>query len=382
MTPYQDLDPADCLPDPVNCPDDGPHTRVWAEVEYLLWWMKGDRLPPLVTSSPAGTPQSQAGVLGAPGTAVLFGGSSVNDDLRSGGRFTLGSWLDDCQRFGVEADYFLLESKVTGFSASSDGSPILARPFFDVSGQPASELIAFPGLVRGSVSARADSTGLVGADALLRANLCCGCGYRLDAVGGYRFLRLADRLGIDESLVSTNPSNPNFVPLGTALAIGDRFDTVNEFHGGDVGLRGELHRGAWLLQGLAQVAVGNNHEVVDITGATTVSVPGAPPVTHQGGLLALPSNIGHFSRDRTVVIPEFGLRAGYEISPGLRAFVGYTFLYWGDVARAGNQIDLGVNPALLPPVSRPVTGPARPAPQFEDSSFWAQGINLGLELRY
>src|SRR5262249_50837045 len=76
-----------CGPSPAACPgpDDAPPTWVWADAEYLLWWMKGDSLPPLITSSPAGTPQSQAGVLGAPGTAVLFGGSGVNSDLRSGG---------------------------------------------------------------------------------------------------------------------------------------------------------------------------------------------------------------------------------------------------------------------------------------------------------
>src|SRR5262245_27258846 len=62
---------------------------LWAEAEYLLWWMKGAALPPLVTASPAGTPSTQAGVLGAPGTTVLFGGNSVNDEVRSGMRFTL-----------------------------------------------------------------------------------------------------------------------------------------------------------------------------------------------------------------------------------------------------------------------------------------------------
>jgi hypothetical protein len=39
-----------------------------------------------------------AKLLEAAGTAVLFGGSNVNVDLRSGGRFTLGGWLDDCLR--------------------------------------------------------------------------------------------------------------------------------------------------------------------------------------------------------------------------------------------------------------------------------------------
>src|SRR4051794_31004468 len=47
--------------------------RIWADGEFLLWWMKGAALPPLVTASPSGTPGTQAGVLGAPATSVLFG---------------------------------------------------------------------------------------------------------------------------------------------------------------------------------------------------------------------------------------------------------------------------------------------------------------------
>jgi hypothetical protein len=151
----------------------------------------------------------------------------------------------------------------------------------------------------------------------------------------------------------------------------------------NLGFRGEVRRGAWVLRGLADVAVGDNHEVVDVNGATTVSVPGAgPPVTNPGGLLALPSNIGHQSRDRVAVIPEFGLQVGYQLTAHLRAYAGYTFLYWGEVARAGNQVDLTVDPNLLPPVMQPVSGPLRPAAQLENTSFWAQGIDLGLEFLF
>jgi hypothetical protein len=372
----------DCLP----CPEEaacGPCGRIWAEADYLLWWMRGASLPPLVTTSPPGTPRSQAGVLGAPGTAVLFGGSDVNDELRSGARFTLGAWLDSCQRFGLEVGAFGLEKKGEDFNAFSSGSPILARPFLDATtGQPASELVAFPGLLSGSVAASA-STNLVGADALLRANLCCDCNSRLDLVGGYRYLRLADHLAIRENLVTTAPLSPDFIVPGTSFALTDRFDTRNEFHGFDVGLRGEVCRGDWVLRGRADVAVGNNHEVVDVNGATTISVPGAPPpVTHLGGLLALSSNIGQRSKDRTVVIPQFGVQVGYQLTSHLRVYAGFTFLYWSEVVRAGDQIDLAVNPNLLPPVTPPVSGPLRPAPRFENTSFWAQGFDLGLEFRF
>src|SRR5260370_41905692 len=60
--------------------------QFWVEMEYLAWSVKGDRLPPLVTTSPAGTPQAQAGILGPPSTTVLFGDSSVNGGLRPRGR--------------------------------------------------------------------------------------------------------------------------------------------------------------------------------------------------------------------------------------------------------------------------------------------------------
>src|SRR5262245_62715161 len=42
----------DCLPCPEGEAVCGPCGRIWAEADYLLWWMKGASLPPLVTTSP------------------------------------------------------------------------------------------------------------------------------------------------------------------------------------------------------------------------------------------------------------------------------------------------------------------------------------------
>jgi hypothetical protein len=73
------------------------------------------------------------------------------------------------------------------------------------------------------------------------------------------------------------------------------------------------------------------------------------------------------------------VKLAYQITPRLTASLGYTFLYWSNVARAGDQVDTTVNPTLIPPVVAP-TGPARPAVTFQQSGLWAQGIQLGLEL--
>jgi hypothetical protein len=90
----------------------GSGRTVYGEVEYLLWWMKGMELPALATTSPNGTAQDQAGVLGAPGTTNLFGGNSVNTSPRSGGRFVAGAWLDNEQNMGLEAEFLFLEMVV------------------------------------------------------------------------------------------------------------------------------------------------------------------------------------------------------------------------------------------------------------------------------
>jgi hypothetical protein len=196
-------------------------------------------------------------------------------------------------------------------------------------------------------------------------------------LGGYRYLRLADGLALREDLTSVNPTSPNFIPAGTQVSVGDRFATRNEFHGLDMGLAGEASWGRLTVAALAKVAVGVNEETVDIGGVTTAATPGLPPVTSAGGLLALSSNSGHFGRRDYPVVSEFGLKVGYQVDYHWRVSAGYSLLDWGSVVRAGDQVDPTVNPNLVPPVQRPVTGPFRPALLFNRSELLAQGIDLG-----
>jgi hypothetical protein len=50
------------------------------------------------------------------------------------------------------------------------------------------------------------------------------------------------------------------------------------------------------------------------------------------------------------------------------------------VVRAGDQVNLNINPNLLPPAIP--GGPAEPSLHNHHTDFWAQGINLGLSLNY
>src|SRR5262249_12307695 len=255
------------------------------------------------------------------------GNCNVNTNPQGGWRITTGFWLDCNRRWGIEGSYFLLSTQTTGFSAASNGDTVLARPFFDATtNRNASEIVSLPGVSHGSIAVNALTTGLTGAGALFRANLCCGCCYRIDWLGGYRFLRFSDQLGIDETVTNTNPDS--FIVPGTTLAVSDRFATRNVFNGFHTGLSAQFQFGNWAVEGLAKIAVGNNQRVVDINGSTTVTVPGTPSVTNEGGLLALSSNIGHYSSNHVAVIPEFGMRLYYQFTPWLRANAGYTFLLW------------------------------------------------------
>jgi hypothetical protein len=364
----------------VACPQpEASGSRIWGCAEYLLWWVKGDRLPPLVTTSPAGTPLADAGILGLPSTTVLIGDSRVNDDVRSGGRFTLGTWLDCNEKFGISADFFFLESRGQDFAAASDGSTILMRPFFNTQRQAQdAEIDAFPGISTGR-KAVSTSSEFLGADAFARCNVCCGCDYRIDALAGYRFLRLKEGLRIDEQVTSTSTAPDAPLP-GTTFDLFDRFDTENRFHGGTIGVQSTWSRDRLCFDLLALVALGCTERTVTIDGSTTITVPGQGSQTFQGGLLALGTNSGRFHDQTFSVVPEVRLNVGYRLTEHMLVFVGYTFLYWTNVARPGEQVDLRVNPNFIPP---PVGG-GEPSPRFQlrESDLWVQGISFGVSFKF
>jgi hypothetical protein len=351
--------------------------RWWITGDYLMGWVRSVGVPALVTTSPAGTAQASAGVIGS--STVLFGQENLGGDMRSGFRLGVGGWLDNERTLGMEVGFFMLGDDTVDFNASSPtGTPILARPFFNLlTGKQASDLIAFPGLFTGSVTASAHSNEFYSANVDFSEVFLSGSNYRFDGLLGYRFLRFNDALSVDTISAA---AGGGVVGAGTQTVTSDRFTAENSFHGADFGVRAEFFNQRWSVEVLAKLGVGNVNRSIGISGTTTVTAPGTTPVTNNGGILALDSNRGVFHSDDWVIVPEAGMTLGYAITDNIVFRVGYSFLYWTDAARASDQVNTSLNPNLFPPT---VTGgPQSPAFSLQKSDIFVQTLNLGVEFRF
>ncbi|HLN30084.1 MAG TPA: BBP7 family outer membrane beta-barrel protein [Gemmataceae bacterium] len=352
---------------------------LWFSADYEFAWIKGTPLPPLVTTSPAGTAQANAGVLGKSTTTILLGDEQVDSGIRAGMSLDAGYWFNPEQTLGIQTGFRMLESQSQPFGFTSNGTTILARPFTDANtSQPVALLIGYPGVSSGSVTVVPTSHNFQGFHIDMEEQFNCSKFVRLEGIVGYRYYRYDEDLDINETM---NPTSGAFVP-GTVIQVNDHFGTKNEFNGGEFGLRTKIFFLDRLsLEVLTQVDAGQMTREVTIAGRTTVSVPGATPTVSSGGLLALSSNIGNYTSDKWVAIPEIGAILGWQITPNVKFKFGYSFLSLSQVARPGDQIDLTVNQTLLPN-NGPASGPSRPAFTLHTSDVWVQSLNLGLEFSF
>ena len=404
--------------------------------EYLIGWLDGMNTPPLVI-------QDDNANFTSPD--IIYGDGPLLEGQRNGGRITFGLWLDDYGKWGIEGDYLGLGDLNETFTAGTkDGQGALnniyiGRPFFNPFSffrDPPSNMDEVP---RGP--AREDDTdGLDGtvsvyshsefqsAGIRLLHNLCCvdrnppccgdsvecgsavgcgsGCGAgvdcpirplgricsllglgvrRTDVIYGFRWASLNESLRIDEDLQE--------VEGDTEFLITDLFETSNDFYGGEIGFQTQWERHRWSLDLLSKIAIGNTQQRVLIDGYTFNDGVLSEDLTvdgRRGGLLAqsgegaYAGNIGSYQRDAFSVLPELGLTLGYAVTPRLRATVGYTLIYWSNVLRPGDQIDLDVNGTLIPSGELDPIVVARDHPRFEyrQTDLWAQFLNVGAEYRW
>jgi len=399
-----DLDGWCCNADGCSC---GP--LFWANAEFLLWWTKSAPLnPPLLTQATILPTNDSSGAIGSPGTAVLLGGQSYGLGQGYGGRFTVGSWFDPCSKVGAEASYLFIapNSTTKQFGTNGDpGSPNIGIPYFgglvqterflplggpdlNVAGGPAAGG-AFMTITNSLQSAELNGLGQL---------YCCG-GLQVCGLAGVRYIYFKEQLDYGAGFQAL-PSAPfgsvdiRFQRSGGAFASIDQFQGVNNFYGGQVGLRAQYQCGNLFINTTGKVALGDVYQTSNIDGGAVYITPtlfrnGHPlfpgtTTAYPTGIFAQGTNSGHASRQEFAVAPEWNLNVGYNITKNVRAYVGYTILYLNNVVRPGQQIDHSINftqPNVLAPSST-LTGSPVPAFPFNHTDFWAQGINIGLAVGF
>jgi hypothetical protein len=296
--------------------------------------------------------------------------------------------------FALEVSGFVLETQSHISTISSNGSTFLFRPVFNTNtGNPNSgEFVALEDNYAGSMTV-STSSQLWGTEANVAANILRRPYLSMDALLGVRYLQLEEDERIFSSSTIIEPFGPasglpfngqTLTGLGDSLLTGERFGTQNRFYGGQAGVRADLTWGRLDLMTTVKVAVGAMQEGITVAGTTTGITAGGSS-TVAGAILAVASNSGHFSSTDFAVVPELRLQLGFLVTPRLRTYIGYDFLYCSSVVRPGDQISLQVNDTRVPqsPNFRQTpTGPLAPLPPFQRTDFWAQGLNWGLEFRF
>lgn len=349
----------------------GPFT---VSAEALLWWFK---------DSPAPVPLITDGLVGAPGTKTFLGGEDLETGANPGFRVTAGYAVTD--RWGIEGSVFYIPTRSTSKEVSSSGQPgstDLILPYINAaSAEETGTEISFSPVYRGTARETL-SNNLLGAELNGTWAVIPTGTLRLDMLGGFRYLRLHETYRLDTSSPFIPPN-----PLDIWDTV-DEFATRNNFYGVQLGARARFDWGPFFTSGTLKVGLGAMRQSVEINGSLVTNdfTNFGPTQTFVGAYFAQPSNIGTYSQTVFAVVPELGLNLGYQITPRLSLFAGYTFLYVSSVARPGNQIDRTLNPtqttAFTENPSPTPDGPARPSFKFKTSDFWAQGLNVGLAFRF
>ncbi len=320
-------------------------------------------------------------------------GPDLNYKPDSGGKLTLGDWLDSAGTIGVEASGFCLETHTIhekAYSNRTDGAPVITRPFFNtLTGQQDAQFITGPadalgGRYLGGIDLFSDSRTW-GGELNLLVNVANSAQSRWDLIGGFRYLGQKDQLQIDQSSTVLIPGTVGFAgmraPGPDIVSVGDYLQTTNSFYGAQLGIQGRLQSGPWQLEAAAKVGLGTNQEQLEGQGFTLLTDSTGASLSRNGGLFA-PSNLSLLDSAKLGFMTEVNVRIGYRITERWVASAGYTLLYWTNVLLPGGQINPVIDPRTLPSSLSYNPAIAPPPFQLHATDYWAQGLTFGLEYRY
>lgn len=353
-------------------------------VEFLYWALKEDRLKyPLLTTSRSGAGD---GIITNPDTQVLVHEGDIDHDALRGMRFSWGVY-DPRYNFILEADGFWFDDGDEFNRFRSAGLPVLARPFENSEdGTPSAILLAFPDSFSGGADVQAFQR-FWGVQAHVGCHLHDNSDWGVDFLVGGKYLRMRENLTIsDVAITGANGLgffNGALTQIGDTRLRQDSFATKNEFYGPQIGVRAEYNCGPCYVMVKGLIAVGEIENRLVVKGTSGLIRNGQLIGLADGGLLALPTNSGAFGSNDVIAVPEAQITMGITLFDHFRLFAGYSFLYWMDIYRPGDQVPFIINPNLVP--TSPTFGQggsANPPPRADRSGFWAHGLHAGVSVRF
>src|SRR5215831_18031190 len=205
--------------------------RYWVDAAVLGWKIGNAPQPTaLVTAGSLAAPLP--GALGQPGTSVQMGG-----------RFALGTWIERAAGLGIEIGGFVLTPAATRQSVSTNGMPgsaTYAVPVLDLSGTtsggaPGQSVYVLPGPFPNGpgftgAMQRTMSAQMVGAEFVAVQRLHDDTRLKVEALAGYRWLQLTERLDFDVQTAGVAGSSNARQVFGSH----DGFHTRNSFNGAQI----------------------------------------------------------------------------------------------------------------------------------------------------
>jgi len=309
-------------PRPAPC---GPDGRIWIGPGLELAWMKPADAPVLLRSGGAAGP-------------VAYGGSRIATPTQAGLGLNAGIWMNEARTLGFDAGFLYV---------NGTGSETVIGPTNAVElNLPPNLTLADPATGTAGAFQAGISTLFASADVNQRTNLFCGANARLDSLVGYRFARLADDFEVyGKRLGST----------GEIVRFRDESHVTNDFHGGQVGLAGEVREGKWFLSGSGKIAFGVVFSDTTVQGRFRTGGT-VEPVGH----FATAERSGMRNESQFAALPAGGFSLGRRIGEHGRVAGGYQFLYQSRVFR----------------------GPAALTGESATTGFWIQSLSLTAEWRY
>jgi hypothetical protein len=380
ITPDGDGSPLPWMPDWANDLFGASYGQLTGSLEYLLWFNKNiPSLPPLVVADRV---QPENGTIQLTGQNL----ASIDFQLFSGGRLSLGYFAGDCQTCGVETTWMTLFRR--SLRLRIDSASFLGRSFFNTfTNTDDAFVVGFPNVASGTVNVVASSQTW-GAELNAWKNVVnepITEQFRFDVLVGFRYLDLNEDLSIT-SATHFNPNlgnvNPNLAGLASnVVTAADLFGTDNQFFGGQVGFSSKFYGALGTLDLRAKLAIGDNHESLNTRGAQVRTLANGASFSSVGGVLVQRSNLGFFTHDQFIVVPELNANWILAFTKNIDINLGYSFIFMSRVLRPGANIDPAVDPSQIPNFTGArgaPSDPTRPGVPFLQNNYYAHGLSFGV----